>query len=147
MAQPSSKIAEAFCGRERGREGDAKLRGDSVSSKSLLDPLTCADTEASAQSHQHGTEAFAEVSRALAAFREAVTPLAPEGRALLPRMAPGVGGFNIAPPTAQPTNRVSRRVRATVTRQPTGNLWAFGGQRNTQGSVCALPHKRKRTAA
>ena len=50
MAQPSSKIAEAFRGREQGREGDAKLRGDSVSSKSSLDPLTCADTEASAQS-------------------------------------------------------------------------------------------------
>jgi hypothetical protein len=29
MAQPSSKIAEAFCGEEEGHEGDAKLRGDS----------------------------------------------------------------------------------------------------------------------
>jgi len=29
MAQPSSKIAEAFCGGEKGHEGDAKLRGDS----------------------------------------------------------------------------------------------------------------------
>ena len=96
MAQPSSKIAEAFCGREQGREGNAKLRGDSVSSKSLLDPLTCADTEASAQSQQCGTEELAAVSRALAALRDAVT--APEGRAQLPRMAPGVGGFNIAPP-------------------------------------------------
>ena len=81
QAQPSSKIAVACCGREQGREGDAKLRGDSVSSKSSLDPLTCADAEASAQSQQHGTEELAEVSRALAALREAVTPLAPEGRA------------------------------------------------------------------
>src|SRR6516165_759295 len=32
MAQPSSKIAEAFCGGEEGHEGDAKLRGDSVNS-------------------------------------------------------------------------------------------------------------------
>src|SRR6516162_8771472 len=72
----------------------AKLRGDSVSSKSSLDPLTCADTEASAQSQQRGTEELAEVSRALAALREAVTPLAPEGRASACRgMAPGVGGF------------------------------------------------------
>jgi hypothetical protein len=77
MAQPSSKIAEAFCGREQGREGDAKLWGDSVSSKRSLDPLTCADTEASAQSLQCGTEELAAVLRALAALREAVT--APEG--------------------------------------------------------------------
>jgi len=49
MAQPSSKIAEAFCGGEHGREGNAKLRGDSVSSKTLLDLLTCAGTEAGAQ--------------------------------------------------------------------------------------------------
>src|SRR5215831_19116757 len=105
MAQPSSKIAEACCGREQGREGDAKLRGDSVSSKSSLDPLTCADAEASVQSQQHDTEELAEVSRALAALREAVTPLAPEGRAQLSRMAPGVGGFNIDAPTAEPTNR------------------------------------------
>ena len=96
MAQPSSKIAEAFCGGELGREGDAKLRGDSVSSKNSLDPLTCADTEVSAQSQQR--EELAEVSRALAALREAVTPLAPEGRAQLPRMAAGVEGFNIDPP-------------------------------------------------
>ena len=32
MAQPSSKIAEAFCGGEEGHEGDAKLRGVSINS-------------------------------------------------------------------------------------------------------------------
>src|SRR5215468_590296 len=90
MAQPSSKIAEGFCSREQGREGNAKLRGDSVSSKSSLDPLTCADTEASAQSQQRGTEELAEVSRALAALQEAVTPQL--------GVAPGLGGFNIPPP-------------------------------------------------
>ena len=37
------------------------------------------------------------MSRALAALREAGAPLAPEGRAQLSRMAPGVGGFNIDP--------------------------------------------------
>jgi hypothetical protein len=62
MAQPSSKIAEAFCGRGSAREGDAKLRGDSVSSKSSLDQLTCADTEASAQKQQRGTEELAGVA-------------------------------------------------------------------------------------
>ena len=96
MAQPCSKIAEAFCGGDEQDEGDAKLRGDSVNSKNSLDPLTCADTKASAQSQQG--EELAEVSRALAALREAVTPLAPEGRAQLPRMAAGVEGFNIDPP-------------------------------------------------
>ena len=98
MAQPSSKIAEAFCAGEHGREGDVRLRGDSVSSKNSLDPLTCADAEASAQSQQHGTEELVELLRALATLREAVTPLAPEGRAQLPRMAAGVEGFNIDPP-------------------------------------------------
>ena len=96
MAQPSSKIAEAFCAGEHGREGDVRLRGDSVSSKNSLDPLTCADREASAQSPQR--EELAEVSQALAALLEAVTPLAAESRPQLPRLPAGVGGFNIDPP-------------------------------------------------
>jgi hypothetical protein len=94
MAQSSSRIAEAFCGGEHGRKGDAKLRGDSVTSKSSLDPVTCADTGASAQPQQRGTDELAEVSRALADLREAVAPLAPDLPAQPPRMAPG--SFNIA---------------------------------------------------
>jgi hypothetical protein len=103
MAQPSSKIAEACCGREQGRGGDAKLRGDSCSSKSSLDPLTCADTEASAQSQQRGTEELAEVSGALAALREAVTPLGvrPPSNLCVP------GGSVIRPP-GLPAGSVAR---------------------------------------
>ena len=67
MAQPSSKIAEAFCGGEKGHEGDAKLRGDSVNS------------------------AIAAALRLL----EAATPIPLQPR--LPGMAPGLGGFNIDP--------------------------------------------------
>ena len=67
MAQPSSKIAEAFCGGEEGHEGDAKLRGDSVNS------------------------AIAAALR----LREAATPIPLQPR--LPGMAPGLGGFNIDP--------------------------------------------------
>ena len=67
MAQPSSKIAEAFCGGEEGHEGDAKLRGDSVNS----------------------------VNAAALQLREAATPIPLQPR--LPGMAPGLGGFNIDP--------------------------------------------------
>jgi len=67
MAQPSSKIAEAFCGGEEGHEGDAKLRGDSVNS----------------------------VIAAALRLREAATPIPLQPR--LPGMAPGLGGFNIDP--------------------------------------------------
>jgi len=67
MAQPSSKIAEAFCGGEKGHEGDAKLRGDSVNS----------------------------VNAAALQLREAATPIPLQPR--LPGMAPGLGGFNIDP--------------------------------------------------
>jgi hypothetical protein len=67
MAQPSSKIAEAFCGGEEGHEGDAKLRGDSVNS----------------------------VIAAALRLGEAATPIPLQPR--LPGMAPGLGGFNIDP--------------------------------------------------
>src|SRR5215217_3568836 len=44
MTQPSSKIAEAFCGGDERRAGDARLRRDSISSQNSLDRSTCADT-------------------------------------------------------------------------------------------------------
>jgi hypothetical protein len=67
MAQPSSKIAEAFCGGEKGHQGDAKLRGDSANS----------------------------VIAAAMQLREAARPIPLQPQ--LPRMAPGLGGFNIHP--------------------------------------------------
>jgi hypothetical protein len=56
MAQPSSEIAEAFCGGDEGRAGDARLRGDSISSKNSLDPSTCADLNPGAQWHRSVTD-------------------------------------------------------------------------------------------
>jgi hypothetical protein len=67
MAQPSSKIAEAFCGGEKGHQGEAKLQGDSVNS----------------------------VIAAALQLRETVRPIPLQPQ--LPRMAPGRGGFNIDP--------------------------------------------------
>jgi hypothetical protein len=67
MAQPSSQIAEAFCGGEERHEGDAKLRGDSVNS----------------------------VIAAALRLRETARPIPLQPQ--LPRMAPGLGGFNIHP--------------------------------------------------
>ena len=48
MTQPSSKIAEAFCGGDERRAGDARLRGDSIGSKNSLDRSTCAYTSSGA---------------------------------------------------------------------------------------------------
>ena len=67
MAQPSLKIAEAFCGGEERHEGDAKLQGDSVNS----------------------------VIAAALRLRETARPIPLQPQ--LPRMAPGLGGFNINP--------------------------------------------------
>ena len=67
MAQPSSKIAEAFCGGEERHEGDAKLQGDSLNS----------------------------VIAAALRLREAAKPIPLQPQ--LPRMAPGLAGFNINP--------------------------------------------------
>ena len=67
MAQPSLKIAEAFCSGEERHEGDAKLQGDSVNS----------------------------VIAAALRLRETARPIPLQPQ--LPRMAPGLGGFNINP--------------------------------------------------
>jgi hypothetical protein len=92
MAQPRSKIAEAFCGGDERKQGDARLRGDSVDSNSLLDPLTYADTDLRAPPQQRRVDEFAELSRAQS---HAVAPLAPEGAFQPPQMAPGLKDFNI----------------------------------------------------
>src|SRR5438270_11582871 len=99
MAQPNPKIAEAFCGGDKGHEGDAKLRRYSIRSKSSLDPFARAKSEARAQPQHCGNAELAEESRPQArpVLPETVTPLAPELAAELLRMAPGTRGFNIEP--------------------------------------------------
>ena len=101
MAQPSSKISEAFCGGDERKQGDARLRGDSVNSNSLLGPLTCAEADVRARPRQRRIDEFAELPRLQ--WRSA-TSLAPEGPFQPPQMAPGLKGFNIdhGPPRGEP---------------------------------------------
>lgn len=90
MTQPSSKIAGAFCGGDVRRAGDARLQGDSVSSKNSLDRSTCADTNSGAHLQHCVTDQ--EDPR----FRW--TPVLPEGVTLAPRdEPPDLAGVDISP--------------------------------------------------
>ena len=87
MTQPSSKIAEALCGGDERRAGDARLRGDSISSKNSLDRSTCPDTSSGAHLQHCVTDQKDPRFRWLP---EAVTLVPPD-------QPPGLAGVDINP--------------------------------------------------
>src|SRR6516165_5673332 len=89
MAQPSLKITEAFRGADEEHAGDAKLRGNSVSSRSSFDLLRRAGGVAGTRAQRGGADELAEARQRPAVLPQAGAALPPEGSAGLPRMPPG----------------------------------------------------------
>ena len=87
MAQPSSKIAEAFRGGDERQKGDAKLRGDSANSKNVCD---LADASAQPQCCKHPELTEKSTFRPRLVLAEPVARPTPE-----PSL--GIGGLNLEP--------------------------------------------------
>jgi len=108
MAQPSLKITEAFCGSDEEHAGDAKLRGNSVSSRSSFDLPRRAGGVAGTRAQRGGADELAEARQKPAGLPQADAALPPEGSAGPPRMPPGIGGINIRPGSLQSGNLSAR---------------------------------------
>jgi hypothetical protein len=108
MAQPSLKITEAFRGADEEHAGDAKLRGNSDSSRSSFDLLRRAGGVPGTRAQRGGADELAEARQRPAVLPEAGAALPPEGSAGLPRMPPGIRGINIGPGPLQTGNLSAR---------------------------------------
>jgi hypothetical protein len=110
MAQPSLKITEPFCGADEEHAGDAKLRGNSVSSTNSVDLLRRANGVAGTRAQRGGTDELAETRQRPAVLPQARAAFPAEGSAGVPRMPPGIRGINIDPGPLQSRNFSARTV-------------------------------------